>query len=59
MREVQQIHFIANGIVNVIMVVGITIAAIHFDRIAVLWFYLIPLISMGENFPKGDKNETH
>lgn len=57
MKVTQQIHFVANGIVNTMMVAGITIAAIHFNRIAVLWFYLIPLIGMSANFPKEDKDE--
>jgi hypothetical protein len=44
-----QLHIVANGIVHVITA-GVTIAAIHFSRIAILWFYLIPLIGVSVNF---------
>lgn len=45
-----QLHIVANGIVHVMITAGVTIAAIHFNRIAILWFYLIPLIGVGVNF---------
>lgn len=35
-----------NGIVSIVMTICITIAAIHFDRAPILWFYIIPLIVM-------------
>lgn len=33
---------ICNCIIRVVMIAGITAAAIYFSRIAVLWFYLLP-----------------
>lgn len=44
-----QLHIVANGIVHVMIAAGVTIAAIHFNRIGILWFYLIPLIGMSAN----------
>lgn len=50
-------HVMLNGIVFILMTIGITRAAIHFDRISILWFYIVPLIGMSVNFKKdGDSD---
>lgn len=41
-----KVQLFFNGIVSIVMTVCITIAAIHFDRASILWFYIIPLIVM-------------
>lgn len=52
------LHVMLNGIVFILMTIGITRAAIHFDRISILWFYIVPLIGMSVNFKKdGDSDE--
>lgn len=44
-----KVHLFLNGAVNIVMTICITIAAIHFDRVSILWFYIIPFLSMGMN----------
>lgn len=54
----QRLHIMIDGIVFMLMTICITRAAIHFDRISILWFYIVPLIGMTANSPKdGDKND--
>lgn len=58
MKLAQLLHIMFNGMVFILMTISITKAAIHFDRISILWFYLIPLIGMSANFRKdGDSDE--
>ena len=54
-----RLYILANSIVQMLMTVGITFASVHFDRISVLWFYLIPAILMNGKFQSkvGDSNE--
>lgn len=52
MKSVKQLHIMLNGMVFMLMTIGITRATIHFDRISILWFYIIPLIGMSANFQK-------
>lgn len=49
-----RIHIIMNGIVQVVMTAGISFAAIHFERIAILWFYLIPAVLMNASYRTKD-----
>ena len=44
-----KVHLFLNGIVNIVMTICITIAAIHFDRVSILWFYIIPFIGMDKS----------
>lgn len=38
-----KVMFICNAIVRAIAFICVTVAAIQFNKIGVLWFYLIPL----------------
>ena len=48
--RVARLHILANSIVQMMMTAGISFAAIHFGRISVMWFYLIPAVLMGANY---------
>lgn len=47
-----RLYIAANGVVQTMMTAGITIAAMHFNRLSVMWFYLIPALMMSANFTK-------
>lgn len=51
-KNAAKLYIAANGIVQTMMTAGITIAAIHFNRLSVMWFYLIPALMMSANFTK-------
>lgn len=51
-----KVHLFLNGIVNIVMTICITIAAIHFDMVSILWFYIIPLIGMDKSVSEKPKN---
>lgn len=53
------LHILVNGIVQMMMTAGVTFAAVHFERISVLWFYLIPAIILNVNCKTkdGDNDE--
>ena len=57
-KNAAKLYIAANGIVQTMMTAGITIAAIHFNRLSVMWFYLIPAIFMSANYTriKGDND---
>ena len=61
-NSIIKLHIFANSIVQMMMTAGISFAAIHFERISVLWFYLIPAILMSANYGNykakdGESNE--
>ncbi len=62
-NSIIKLHILANSIVQMMMTAGISFAAVHFDRISVLWFYLIPAVMMSANYSNykangGDSNEA-
>lgn len=51
-------RIIANIILAVVMTLCITIAAVYFSKISVLWFYLLPFfITVLNDEPKQNKKE--
>lgn len=45
-----------NSILRVIAFICITVAAIHFGKIGILWFYLVPMF-MGAEYKSSNKSE--
>lgn len=58
--NLMRFHIMAISLVRLAMIVGISCAAIHFGRVSVLWFYLIPGILMHDNYhiSEDDNNEN-
>lgn len=54
MKDFKVVYFF-NTLLRIVMTVCITWAAIYFDRISILWFYLIPFFTGVEY--KGDKGK--
>lgn len=51
-------RIITNAILAVVMTICISVAAIYFNKISVLWFYLLPfVISIVNDEPKQNKKE--
>ena len=50
--RVARLHILEKSIVKMMMTAGISFAAIHFGRISVMWFYLIPAVLMGANYTR-------
>ena len=53
-----KVHLFSNGIVNIVMIICITIVAIHFDMASILWFYIIPFFGMGDSSSEKPKSEV-
>lgn len=45
-----------NSILRVIAFICITVAAIHFGKIGILWFYLVPMF-MGVEYKSSNESE--
>lgn len=51
-------RIITNIILAIVMTICITVSAIYFSKISVLWFYLLPfVIAMIDDEPKHTKKE--
>ena len=51
-----QIVYMWNSILRAVAFICITVAAIHFGKISILWFYLVPMF-MGIEYNNGEKSE--
>lgn len=47
--SVLRTYLITNSLVQLAITVGISYAAIYFDKISILWFYLIPACCMSQH----------
>ena len=53
-----QFRIIGNAVIAVVMVICITVAAVYFGRISVLWFLLLPFfVALLNDEPKNNKKE--
>ena len=51
-----KMYMICNAAKCIALIAGITVAAIHFDKSSILWFYLL-VIGFGINYKSDGKQE--
>lgn len=56
MRDFKSVY-IWNSILRAVAFICITVAAIHFDKASILWFYLVPMF-MGIGYKCGEKGNV-
>ena len=49
--------FICHSIVRIVLTICITVVAIHFGKINILWWYIVPGLLMSMSYERKEKDD--